>query len=114
MPGQQRRVIADAAELGGGQRFPGDAGMAVRGHDQVGIGRDFGRGHAFRIGLHHDLDPGGPRGGGKPVLAVVDDDADDIDPVLAQRVECRHAEMAGTDQGDPHVFRPSLIRPVCR
>ena len=69
---------------------------------------------ALRIGLHHDLDSGGPRGGGQPVLAVVDDDAGDIDPVLAQRVECRHAEMAGTDQGDPHVFRPSLIRPICR
>jgi hypothetical protein len=34
--------------------------------------------------------------------------------VLTQRVECRHAEMAGTDQGDPHVFCPSLIKPVCR
>jgi hypothetical protein len=35
--------------------------------------------------------------------------------VLPQRVECRHAEMAGTNQGDPHVFCPSsLIRPVCR
>jgi hypothetical protein len=88
--------------------------MAVGGHDQVGLGRDFRRGHAFRIGLHDDLDPGGPRSGGKPVLAVVNDDADDIDPVLTQRVECRHAEMAGTDQGDPHVFYPSLIRPVCR
>ena len=108
MPRQQRRVIADATEPDGGQRFPGDAGVAVRGHDQIGIGRDFRCDHEFRIGLQDDLDPGGPRGGGKPVLAIVNDDADDIDPVLAQRVECRHAEMAGTDQGDPHVFCPSV------
>ena len=86
----------------------------MRGHDQVGPGRDLGRDDELRIGLYHDLDAGGPRRGGEPVLAVVDDDADDIDPVLAQGIECRHAEMAGADQGDSHLFCPSFVRPVCR
>ncbi len=114
MPGQQRGVIADTAKFRGGQRLPGDAGMAVGGYDQVGVGRDFRRDDEFRVGLHHDLDPGGARGRGETILAVVDDDANDIDAALAQHVECRHAEMAGTDQGNPHMFRPSLVRPICR
>ena len=86
----------------------------MRGYDQVGIGRDLRGGHEFRVGLHHDLDAGGLRRGRQPVLAIVNDDADDIDAVLAQHIECCHAEMAGTDQGDPHVFRPSFVRSICR
>jgi hypothetical protein len=30
--------------------------------------------------------------------------------VLAQHVEGRHTEVAGTDERDPHVFFPSLER----
>ena len=91
-----------------------DAGMAVGGHDQVGIGRDLRRDDEFGIGLHHDLDSGGLGRGGQPVFAVVDDDPCDLDPVLAQHVEGRHAEMAGADEGNPHLFCPSLVRPICR
>ena len=40
------------------QGFPADAGVAVRGHDQVGIGSDLGGGDEFGIGLNNDLDPG--------------------------------------------------------
>jgi hypothetical protein len=38
----------------------------------------------------------------KPVVGVGYHDPDDIDAVLAQHVQCRHAEMTGTDEGDPH------------
>ena len=39
---------------------------------------------------------------GQPVLGVGDHDADDIDAVLAQHIQGRHAEMAGADEGNPH------------
>ncbi len=54
------------------------------------------------IGLYGDLDLGGTGRRGKPVFGVGHDDPDDFDAVLAQHVECRHAEMAGSDQGNPH------------
>jgi hypothetical protein len=74
----------------------------VRGDDQVGIGRDLPGDHEFRIGLHRDRDSGVAGRGREPVLGVSDDDASDFDAVLAQHVQCRHAEMAGADQGNPH------------
>ena len=95
-------MIADAAEPCGGQRLLGDAGVAVRRHDQVGTRGDLGGHHELGIGLHHDLDPGGAGGGGQAVFGVGDHDPDDVDAVLAQHVQCRHAEMAGADQGNPH------------
>ena len=114
VPRQQRGVIADAAESRGRQRFPGHAGVAVGGDDQIGVGCDFGGDHEFRVGLHSDLDTRGLGRGGQPVFAVVNDDAHDIDPVLAQHVEGRHAEVAGTDKRNPHVLCPWLVRPICR
>ncbi len=103
MPWQQRGVIADAAKPGCGKGLSGDAGVAVRGHDQIGTIGDFRGDHQPGIGLHGDLDAGSTGGRGKPVFAVGDDDPDDLDAVLAQHVECRHAEMARADQGNPHI-----------
>ena len=76
--------------------------MAVRRHDQIGIRRDFGGDHELGIGLHDDFDPGGTRRGGKPVFGVGDHHPDDLDAMLPQHLEGRHAEMAGADQGNPH------------
>jgi hypothetical protein len=33
---------------------------------------------------------------------------------LAQHIEGRHAEVAGADEGNPHLFFPSLVRRICR
>ncbi len=79
-----------------------DPGMAMRGHDQVGTVGDFRGDHELGIGLHRDLDSGGPGRRGKPVVGVGHHDPDDVHAVLAQHVESRHAEMAGADEGDPH------------
>ena len=85
--------------------------MAVRGHDRIGIGSDFRRGDEFGIRLHRHVDTSGLRRGCQPVLRVMNDDPGDLDPVFAQHVEGRYAEMAGADEGDPHVFYPSLGHP---
>jgi len=115
MPGQQRGVVSDAAEPCSGQCLLADAGVAVRGHDQVGIGCDLGGRHQFGIGLHRHLDTGGLGCGGQPVIAVVDHHPDDIDAAFAQHVQGRHAEMAGADEGNPHGGEVHwLMRPICR
>ena len=63
--------------------------------------------HELGIGLHGDLDSGGPGSSGQPVLGVGHHDPGDLDAVFAQHVQGRHAEMAGADKGDPHgFFRP--------
>jgi len=65
------------------QRLPGDAGVAVRGDDQVGILCDFPGHHQPGIGLYGDLDPGGSGRRGKPVFRIGHDHPDDVDAVLA-------------------------------
>jgi hypothetical protein len=102
VPGQQRGVIADTAEFCGGQRRLADTGVAVRGHDQIGAGCDLRSGHEPGFGLHDNLDPGGLRRSREPVLGIGHDDPDDVDTMLAQHIESRHAEMAGADEGNPH------------
>jgi hypothetical protein len=103
VPRQQRRVIADASELCRGKGFPADAGVAVRGHDQIGTISDLRGDYQLVIGLHDDLDSGGTGRRGKPVFGVGHDDPDDLDAMPPQHIKCRHAEMAGADEGNPHV-----------
>src|ERR1700753_3020434 len=50
----------------------------------------------------HPLAPRRVRGGGEPILGVVHHDPDDVDLVLPEHVQGRHAKMAGADKGDPH------------
>ena len=92
-----------------GQRLLADAGVAMRGHDQVGTLGDFLGHHEPGLGLHHDLDPGGLGCRRQAVFGIGHHDPDDVDPMLAQHVEGGHAEMAGADKGNPHggSFRPS-------
>jgi hypothetical protein len=103
VPRQQRRVIADASELCHGKGFPADAGVAVRGHDQIGTISDLRGDYQLVIGLHDDLDFRGTGRRGKPVFGVGHDDPDDLDAMPPQHIKCRHAEMAGADEGNPHV-----------
>jgi hypothetical protein len=43
----------------------------------------------------------------------MDHDPGDLDAVLAQHIEGRHAEMAGADEGNPHgLIRPGSSRTV--
>ena len=96
------------------QRFLADAGVAVRGDDQIGIGRDFRGRRPVWVGLHDDLDSASLAAAANRSSPSCNDDPGDIDAVLPQHVECRHAEMAGADQGDPHECCPWLVRPICR
>ena len=52
MPGQQGRVVTDAAKPCRLQCLPADAGVAMRCHDQVGVRRDLRRRHQLGIRLH--------------------------------------------------------------
>ena len=113
VPGQQRGVIADAAEPGCRQRFLADPGMAVRCDDQLSPFGDFGGNDKFWIGLHDDVDPGRFRGGGEAVFTICHDDPRDLDPVLAQHVERGRTEMAGADEGNPHDL-PSVASATSR
>jgi len=54
----------------------------VRGHDQIGVGRDLRGRDASGIRLYDNLDAGGLGGGRQPVFAVVHDDTHDIGPML--------------------------------
>ena len=74
----------------------------MRGDDEVGSLGDFRCRHKFRIGLHGNRDPGVAGGGREPVFAIRNDNPDDVDTASAQHFQCRHAKMAGTDEGDPH------------
>ena len=79
-----------------------DAGVAVRGHDQVGTLGDLPGHHEPGLGLHHRLDPGGLGGCRQAVVGIGHHDPDNVDPMLAQHVEGGHAEMARADEGNPH------------
>src|SRR5580698_3889169 len=103
-------MIADTAEAGGGQRLFADARVAVRCDDQIAPACDFGSDHEFRIGLHNHLNTGCARGRGKPVFSVYNDHPDDVDAVLTQHLQGRHAEMARADKGNPHSLS-SVCRP---
>ena len=104
MPRQQRGMVADPAEPCGGEGIATDPRVAVRGDDQVGPRGDFTGHHEPWIGLHDDFDPRSPCRGGKPVLAIGHHHPGDLDPMVSQHVECRHAEMAGADEGNAHGY----------
>ena len=77
------------------------------GHDQVGVRRNLLSRDEPGVGLNNNLDSGGLGGAHQSILCVMHDDPGDIDSVLPQHVQGRHAEMAGADKGDPHgCFRP--------
>ncbi len=82
MSRQQRGVVADPAEPGGGERILADPGVAVGGDDKVGVGGDLGGDHELRIGLHHHLDSVRLRGRGEAILGIGHHDAYDRDAVF--------------------------------
>src|SRR5262249_14703568 len=49
-----------------------------------------------------NLDAGGLGRCRKPVLAVMDHDAGDLDPMRLEHVQGRHPEMTGTNERNPH------------
>lgn len=51
-------MIADAAELIGGQGVLSDPGVAVSGDDEVGVGGNLGGHDQFGVGLHSDVNAG--------------------------------------------------------
>src|SRR3954470_16494260 len=97
-------MIADAAEPCRVQRLPADAGVTVRGHDQVGVRRDLRGCDEFGVRLHDNPDPRGLGSTNQPILCVVYDDPGDIDTAFTQHVQGCHAKMAGADKGNPHGF----------
>src|ERR1700720_3284880 len=81
--------------------------MAVRGHDQVDVVADLRTRNELGTGLHDDPDPRSPRSRRQPVFGIGHHDPGDLDTVLAQHIQCRHAEVAGADEGNPHDIVPS-------
>jgi hypothetical protein len=71
-------MVADAAEPGARNRVMRDAGMAVRGDDEVGAGRNGVDRHEMRVLVHIDVDAGGTRAFGQPVVGGRDRDTRDL------------------------------------